>query len=93
MEEINSLVNKYRYARLDIEYKYIANTIKELSTDLQKITKIETENKSEKKVCDLCVSIKEKLNYHKSFLTNKLANIPNVKYLEESDEEFVDKYM
>lgn len=93
MEKIRAIERKYLFARLDIEYKYIPECIKELSADLPKISKILSENKSNKVVCDLCEKMTKKLEEQLKLFSNKLANIPNVKYLEESDEEYVDKHM
>lgn len=94
MMSINQLNNKYKFAvsPSEIPYKYIPETVKELSDDLKEIENIIIENKNnELRVLNLCASLKSKLNKRLTFLTTKLKNIPIQKYLVESDEEWIDK--
>ncbi len=94
MEQIKILTTKY--AQTDVKtdialpYKYMPQIIKELTTDIEKIEKvIEGENNSS--VLRQCELLKIKLHAKLNFFTNKLTSIPNKKYMEESDEEYVDK--
>lgn len=96
MDEIKSLQNKYKFVTVadDIltPYKYIPETIKELAADLTKIDTIISSTK-DIEVIKMCTFMKSKLNTKKKFLEEKLTNIPNKHYMDESDEEWVDANM
>lgn len=93
MEEIKVLENKYRFVTVESDiatpYKYMPQTIRELSDDLKEIDKIISKS-NDSEVKKLCERLKSKLNIKKKFFENKLENIPNKYYMEESDEEWVD---
>lgn len=93
MEDIKVLQGKYKFACSDdsIEYKYIPETIKELSKDLAIIDGIIKTNKDEKAVLNLCKSMKRQLSASLKYLKDKLENIPNLNYLDESDEDWLDE--
>lgn len=97
MDEIKTFQNKYKFVCSDdddsIPYKYIRDTINELSADIKKIETITIESKDHKEVLLLCNDIKLKLSASLKFLENKLKNCPNKNYLNESDEDWVDEYM
>lgn len=73
-----------------IPYKYLAATIAEYLNDIKEIDSIVSE---EGNILNLCKTLKSQINSKIDYLKKKLDNIPNPKYLEESDEEFVDKFM
>ena len=94
MEEILSLQNKYRFVTVASDmatpYKYIPQAIKELMEDLEKIEKIISKNK-DGEVYKLCDRMKSKLKTKKLYFEEKIRNIPNKHYMDESDEEWVDR--
>lgn len=94
MLNVYDLESKYRFAIPDqaVLYKYIPENIKELSQDLKKIEEIVSQ-KPNSEVLNLCNSLKLKLSDSLKYLTEKLQNIPNKNYLEESDEDWVDEHM
>jgi CRISPR/Cas system CMR-associated protein Cmr5 small subunit len=95
MEEIQVFQNKYKFACNDdsIEYKYIPETIEELTQDLKKIDELILRNKDDKDVLTVCEKIKQQLSVSLKFLESKLEKIPNTNYLVESDEDWVDENM
>lgn len=89
---VKQLENKYKFAVSDdtIEYKYIPETITEISKDLKIVEKIIGESNDEE-VLRISQSLKSKLTESCKFLTKKLENIPNKYYLVESDEDWIDE--
>ncbi|KAJ6647610.1 hypothetical protein Bhyg_02833 [Pseudolycoriella hygida] len=68
-----------------------AATIRDnLLNDIKELEAIVSE---EPDIVKLCKDLKSKINARIAYLRNKLENIPNSKYLDESDEDFVDQYM
>lgn len=95
MEKVLEVKNKNKGAFLiqsRLPYKYIPGLIDEYLSDIKSIEKIIV-NEKDKIVLKLCKKVKNRLLKKLEYFRTKLANIPNKKYLEESDEEFVDKYM
>lgn len=94
MQQIKVLQNKYRQASVECDamqpYKYIPEIIKELSTDMNEIEKIISKH-NDTEVLKLCDSLKSEINTRLKYFRNKLENIPNKNYKDESDEEWVDK--
>lgn len=96
MEEIKKLSNKC--ARTDsqtdsaLPYKYIPDTIRELSEDIKKIVEI-INGQSDPSVLKECEFLKSKLDSSLNFFETKMKGIPNWNYMDESDEEWVDKNM
>lgn len=71
-----------------IPYKYISATIRDFLKDLKEL---EATVSKEPEILILCETLKSEINGKIDYLRNKLENIQNPKYLNESDEEFVDK--
>lgn len=95
MEKIKAIDENNRLSFSDdlIPYKYLSDAIKEYLSDINVISEIVVQNKDNKELVDFGERVKSELNSKVILLQTKLKNIPNPKYLEESDEEFVDKYM
>lgn len=94
MEKILKIENKYEFESSVkiIPYKYIPETISEYSKDISIIQEIILKEEDEN-VLKLCKQVKNNLTTKLNFLKLKLEKIPNKKYLEESDEDYVDKYL
>lgn len=94
MDAIKAFEAKYRQISVSTDvtlpYKYIPAMIDELSNDLKEIDKILSEAK-DIEVSKFGDSIKLKINTRLYFFKNKLHSIPNKEYMEESDEEWIDK--
>lgn len=93
MENILEIQNKYKDAFSDniIPYKYILEVITKYTRDIKIIAEIILTEKDEEALT-MCEEVKNNLSTKLNFLRTKLE-APNLKYLDESDEEFVDKYM
>lgn len=73
-----------------LPYKYMPQEIKELSKDINNIDLILSTN-TDTDVKKMCTDLKRKLTESKNYFQTKLAKIPNIHYMEESDEEWVDE--
>lgn len=94
MVKIKTLQTKYQQVSSDtlVPYKYIPETILELSKDLTEIERIISDNK-DSEVLKACEILKTKLNASLAYFKPKMTNIPNINYLDESDEDWVDENM
>lgn len=96
MEGINLLTNKYKFVTVQSEhavpYKYIPGAIKELKDDIKEIDKI-ISDETNATVLKSSEELKAKLNTILRFFEIKLERIPNLNYMDESDEEWVDRNM
>lgn len=93
MEKINVLTNKYKFVNVEtdpeVPYKYLPQSIKELKQDIKEIDKI-ISDENNGAVLKACKVLKSKLNFSLKFFEKKLDGIPNLNYMDESDEEWVD---
>ncbi len=96
MEKINVLTNKYKYVTLETDlslpYKYLPEIIKELKADVKQINKIIT-NEKNSEIVKASNALRTKLNSRLFFFEKKLSELPNINYIDESDEDYVDNYM
>lgn len=93
MQQINVLTNKYKFVTVQsdsiVPHKYIPETITELKNDIEEIDKI-ISNENNAEVLKASTVLKSKLNSSLNFFESKLDRIPNLNYMDESDEEWVD---
>lgn len=96
MDFITNLEQKYSQASKSTDaalpYKYIPGSVTEISNDLKRIKDTISTTK-DTKVQKLCKSMQKKLEEQLQYFENKLKNIPNKNYMQESDEEWVDENM
>lgn len=92
MEKIKTIRENHRLSfSIDlIPYKYLSQTIRDFSQHIKDIDSIVSEDSDVLKLCEI---FKSEISANIKYLQDKLNAIPNPKYLDESDEEFVDKYM
>lgn len=92
MEKIKAIREDHRLSfSIDlIPYKYLSQTIRDYNQHIKDIESIVSDDSEVVKLCEI---VKTEISAKIKHLQDKLQAIPNPKYLDESDEEFVDKYM
>lgn len=82
--------HKLSFSVDSIPYKYISQTIRDYVRHIEQLESIVSKDTEVLKFREIVkLEITSKIKY----LQDKLDKVPNLKYLDESDEDFVDNYM